>query len=35
VPSFQNYTGAVESDMLRLNLAIPPTLLALASEVIE
>src|SRR3954470_10550342 len=24
VPGFQNYTGAVESDMLRLNLAIPP-----------
>jgi Domain of unknown function (DUF4331) len=24
VPDFQNYTGAVESDMLRLNLAIPP-----------
>ena len=24
VPSFQNYTGAVESDMLRLNLAVPP-----------
>ena len=25
VPGFQNYTGAVESDMLRLNLAIPPS----------
>jgi Domain of unknown function (DUF4331) len=25
VPGFQNYTGAIESDMLRLNLAIPPT----------
>jgi hypothetical protein len=25
VPNFQNFTGAVESDMLRLNLAIPPT----------
>ena len=25
VPGFQNFTGAVESDMLRLNLAIPPT----------
>ena len=25
VPGFQNYTGAVEADMLRLNLAIPPT----------
>src|SRR4051794_4151770 len=24
VPGFQNFTGAVESDMLRLNLAIPP-----------
>jgi hypothetical protein len=24
VPNFQNYTGPVESDMLRLNLAIPP-----------
>jgi hypothetical protein len=24
VPSFQNFTGTVESDMLRLNLAIPP-----------
>jgi hypothetical protein len=24
VPGFQNYTGAIESDMLRLNLAIPP-----------
>jgi hypothetical protein len=25
VPGFQNYTGAVEADMLRLNLAIPPS----------
>jgi hypothetical protein len=25
VPGFQNYTGAVESDMLRLNLAVPPS----------
>ena len=25
VPGFQNYTGPVESDMLRLNLAIPPS----------
>ena len=25
VPGFQNNTGPVESDMLRLNLAIPPT----------
>ena len=25
VPGFQNYTGPVESDMLRLNVAIPPT----------
>ncbi|MGI8899849.1 MAG: DUF4331 family protein [Nocardioides sp.] len=25
VPGFQNYTGPVESDMLRLNLAIKPT----------
>lgn len=25
VPGFQNYTGAVPSDMLRLNVAIPPT----------
>ena len=25
VPGFQNYTGAVEADMLRLNMAIPPT----------
>jgi hypothetical protein len=24
VPGFQNYTGPVESDMLRLNVAIPP-----------
>jgi hypothetical protein len=25
VPGFQNYTGAVQADMLRLNLAVPPT----------
>jgi hypothetical protein len=25
VPGFQNYTGAVEADMLRLNVAIPPS----------
>ena len=25
VPGFQNYTGKVQADMLRLNLAIPPT----------
>ena len=25
VPGFQNYTGPVESDMLRLNVAVPPT----------
>jgi hypothetical protein len=25
VPGFQNYTGATEADMLRLNLAVPPT----------
>ena len=25
VPGFQNYTGTVEADMLRLNVAIPPT----------
>jgi hypothetical protein len=25
VPGFQNYTGPIESDMLRLNVAIPPT----------
>jgi hypothetical protein len=25
VPGFQNNTGTVESDMLRLNLAIPPS----------
>jgi hypothetical protein len=25
VPGFQNFTGAIESDMLRLNVAIPPT----------
>jgi hypothetical protein len=25
VPGFQNFTGTVESDMLRLNVAIPPT----------
>jgi hypothetical protein len=25
IPGFQNYTGAVQSDMLRLNVAIPPT----------
>jgi hypothetical protein len=24
VPGFQNYTGAIKSDMLRLNMAIPP-----------
>ncbi len=25
VPGFQNYTGTVQADMLRLNVAIPPT----------
>jgi hypothetical protein len=25
VPGFQNFTGAVEADMLRLNMAIPPS----------
>jgi hypothetical protein len=25
VPGFQNYTGPVEADMLRLNVAIPPS----------
>jgi len=25
VPGFQNYTGPVKSDLLRLNLAIPPS----------
>jgi hypothetical protein len=25
VPGFQNYTGPTQADMLRLNLAIPPT----------
>jgi len=25
IPGFQNYTGPVQSDMLRLNMAIPPT----------
>ena len=25
VPGFQNYTGKVQADMLRLNVAIPPT----------
>lgn len=25
VPGFQNYTGSVQADMLRLNVAIPPT----------
>jgi hypothetical protein len=25
VPGFQNFTGAVQADMLRLNMAIPPT----------
>jgi hypothetical protein len=25
VPGFQNYTGAVQADQLRLNVAIPPT----------
>ena len=25
MPGFQNYTGPVESDMLRLNLAVPPS----------
>jgi len=25
VPGFQNYTGATQADMLRLNVAIPPT----------
>ena len=28
VPGFQNYTGAVEADMLRLNMAIVPTCVA-------
>lgn len=28
VPGFQNYTGPVQSDMLRLNLAVPPTAIA-------
>ena len=26
VPGFQNYTGATQADMLRLNVAIPPTI---------
>lgn len=25
VPGFQNYTGPIQSDMLRLNVAVPPT----------
>ena len=25
VPGFQNYTGTAQADMLRLNMAIPPT----------
>ena len=25
VPGFQNYTGPVQADMLRLNVAVPPT----------
>jgi hypothetical protein len=25
VPGFQNYTGAVQADLLRLNVAVPPT----------
>jgi Domain of unknown function (DUF4331) len=25
IPGFQNYTGPVQSDLLRLNMAIPPT----------
>jgi hypothetical protein len=25
IPGFQNYTGATNADMLRLNMAIPPT----------
>lgn len=25
IPHFQNYTGPVQADMLRLNMAIPPT----------
>ena len=25
VPGFQNYTGPVEADMLRLNVAVPPS----------
>ena len=25
VPGFQNYTGPIQSDLLRLNVAIPPT----------
>jgi len=25
VPGFQNYTGSIQADMLRLNTAIPPT----------
>ena len=28
VPGFQNYTGMTQADMLRLNLAIPPTLVS-------
>ena len=24
IPGFQNFTGAVQADMLRLNMAIPP-----------
>src|SRR5947207_10616339 len=25
VPGFQNYTGSTQADMLRLNVAVPPT----------
>ena len=25
VPGFQNYTGPIQADMLRLNVAVPPT----------
>lgn len=32
VPGFQNYTGMVQSEMLRLNMAIPPTPEAKASS---
>ncbi|WP_179481139.1 DUF4331 domain-containing protein [Allobranchiibius huperziae] len=33
VPGFQNYTGSVQADMLRLNLAVPPTAPSKANKI--